>query len=56
MSVLGYGLAALMLFRIGAIERLGWIFLLFPLWVLLISVYILIDNYRKKVDTAASGT
>ncbi|WP_416672964.1 hypothetical protein [Egbenema bharatensis] len=48
MALLGYGLAALMLLRIGSIDRLGWVFMLFPLWVLLISVYILIDNYRKQ--------
>jgi hypothetical protein len=45
---LGVGLAAIMILRIGYINRLGWIFLSFPLWVLLISIYILIDNYRKK--------
>ncbi|HIK17384.1 MAG TPA: hypothetical protein IGS53_19115 [Leptolyngbyaceae cyanobacterium M33_DOE_097] len=44
---LGYGFAALMLLRIGHINRLGWVVLLFPLWVLLISIYILIDHYRK---------
>lgn len=46
---LGYGFAVLMLLRIGAINRLGWTILLFPLWVLLISVYILIDNYRRQL-------
>jgi hypothetical protein len=45
---LGLGLAAIMILRIGYINRLGWIFLSFPLWVLLVSIYILIDNYRKK--------
>jgi hypothetical protein len=48
MAFLGYGLAAVMILRIGHIERLGWVSLAFPLWVLLISVYILIDNYRRK--------
>jgi hypothetical protein len=48
MALLGYGLAAIMLLRIGAINRLGWVFMLFPLWIILISVYILIDNYRNK--------
>jgi hypothetical protein len=46
----GVGLAAIMILRIGYINRLGWIFLSFPLWVLLVSVYILIDNYRKKKE------
>lgn len=45
---LGVGLAAIMILRIGYINRLGWVFLSFPLWVLLVSFYILIDNYRKK--------
>jgi hypothetical protein len=48
MAWLGYGFAALMLLRIGHINRLGWVILLFPLWVLLTSSYILIDNYRKR--------
>jgi hypothetical protein len=45
---LGVGLAAIMILRIGYINRLGWVFLSFPLWVLLVSIYILIDNYRKQ--------
>lgn len=53
MGWLGYGLAAIMLLRIGYIDRLGWVVLAFPLWVLLISVYILIDNYRQKVSPRA---
>jgi MFS family permease len=47
---LGLGLAAIMILRIDYINRLGWVFLSFPLWVLLISIYILIDNYRKKKE------
>jgi hypothetical protein len=45
---LGVGLAAIMILRVGYINRLGWIVLSFPLWVLLVSIYILIDNYRKQ--------
>ncbi|GAB4373441.1 MAG: hypothetical protein Kow00121_16700 [Elainellaceae cyanobacterium] len=56
MALLGYGLAALMLLRIGSIDRLGWVFMLFPLWVLLISVYILIDNYRKQAGATPTET
>jgi hypothetical protein len=56
MALLGYGLAALMLLRIGSINRLGWVFILFPLWVLLISAYILIDNYRGKAGTTPTET
>ncbi len=47
---LGMGLAAIMILRIGYINRLGWVILSFPLWVLLVSIYILIDNYRKKKE------
>jgi hypothetical protein len=39
---LGYGFAAVMLFRIGYINSLGWVMLLFPLWVLLVSLHILL--------------
>lgn len=52
LALLGYALAALMILRISHIDRLGWVFLLFPLWVLLISLYILIDNYRREPGTA----
>ncbi len=52
MSFLGYGLALTMLFRVGHIDRLGWVVLFLPLWILLISVYVLIDNYRRKVKAA----
>ncbi|HEY9662624.1 MAG TPA: hypothetical protein V6C65_29570 [Allocoleopsis sp.] len=52
MGWLGYGLALIMLLRMGHIDRIGWVILSFPLWVLLISVYILIDNYRKKAKAA----
>jgi len=41
MAFLGYALAVIALLSVGTIE---WISLVFPLWVLLISLYILIDN------------
>jgi hypothetical protein len=47
---LGVGLAAVMILRIGYINRLGWVFLSLPLWVLLVSIYILVDNYRKQKE------
>jgi hypothetical protein len=50
---LGMGLAAIMILRIGYINRLGWVFLSFPLWVLLVSIYILVDNYRKQKELQA---
>jgi hypothetical protein len=46
MSFLGYALALILLVSVGTIE---WILLVFPLWVLLISVYILIEDLRGKV-------
>lgn len=52
---LGFGLAAVMILRIGYINRLGWIFLSLPLWVLLLSIYILIDNYRQQQGTQTPG-
>jgi hypothetical protein len=45
MAFLGYALALFLLLSIGYI---AWIVLVFPLWVLLISVYILIENYRRR--------
>jgi hypothetical protein len=35
---------------------IGWIILVFPLWVVLISVYILIDNLRRPSQTAATSS
>jgi hypothetical protein len=51
MALLGYGLALLMLLRISHIDRLGWVSFAFPLWVFLISLYILFDNYRRKSES-----
>ena len=45
MVFLGYALALLLLLSIGFIS---WIAVVFPLWVLMISVYILIENFRRK--------
>jgi hypothetical protein len=46
-SILGYGLALVLIFSIGIID---WISIVFPLWVLLISIYILIENLRRKPE------
>lgn len=54
MAILGYVLAAIMLLRVDHIDQLGWISLTFPLWILLISIYILIDNYRKTRSSASA--
>jgi hypothetical protein len=43
LAVLGYVLALFLLFGSYYID---WSFAVFPLWVLLISIYILIDNIR----------
>src|SRR4029077_14179876 len=43
MVVLGYALALLLLLSIGTIE---WIPLVFPAWIFLVSVHILIENLR----------
>jgi len=42
--LLGYAFALFLLLSGRYIE---WILMLFPLWVLLISLYILIDNLRR---------
>jgi hypothetical protein len=45
MALLGYGTAILLLF---GLEYFHWMPLVFPLWVLLISVHILFDNLRSR--------
>lgn len=47
MAFLGYALALLLLLSIGL---LPWVSLLFPLWVLLISIYILLANLHKPLE------
>jgi hypothetical protein len=44
LGILGYVFAALLLLSITYVE---WIAMLFPLWVLLLSVQILVENYRR---------
>jgi hypothetical protein len=51
MVYLGYALALCLLLSIGFIS---WIALVFPLWTLLISVYILIENFRRKAAPAGA--
>jgi hypothetical protein len=50
MTYLGYALALLLLVSIGLT---AWIALVFPGWVLLISIYILLENYRHKSEAVA---
>jgi cell division protein FtsW (lipid II flippase) len=47
-AFVGYALAALLLIRISHADRLVWVSLAFPMWVLLVSIFILIDNYRRR--------
>ena len=48
MALLGYALALLLLV---SISYLSWILVVFPLWILLISVHILVENFRRKPGT-----
>ena len=48
MALLGYALALLLLVSISS---LSWILVVFPLWILLISVHILVENFRGKPGT-----
>jgi hypothetical protein len=52
MALLGFILALVLLLNVGMIQ---WSLLVFPLWVLLISVYILIDNFRGQPKVAKEG-
>ena len=45
MAFLGYALAVFLLLSIG---RFGWAPLVFPLWALMISLYILFANFRSQ--------
>ena len=45
MALLGYVLALFLLLSIG---HFGWATLVFPLWTLVISVYVLIANFRPQ--------
>ncbi len=49
-AFLGYALAALLLVGSG---YFGWVLFIFPAWVLLVSVYILIDNLQEPPSTTA---
>jgi hypothetical protein len=49
LAILGYALALLLLLASAYID---WIFVVFPAWVLLLSIYILLDNLRTAVPPA----
>lgn len=50
MAILGYALALFLLFGSYYFE---WSFAVFPFWVLLISIYILVDNLRRPPQVPA---
>jgi hypothetical protein len=50
MALLGYALALVLLLTISTFS---WVSLVFPLWVLLISLHILVENLRGKRDALA---
>jgi hypothetical protein len=52
---IGFGFAAIMLLRIGYINSLGWVMLLFPLWVLLVSLHILTKSYTRQSENLPQG-
>jgi hypothetical protein len=52
-AFLTYAVALVLLLSIGFI---AWVALLFPLWVLLISAYILIENSRTRPGERAGET
>jgi hypothetical protein len=51
-AILGFALALVLL--LGS-YYITWGFAVLPLWVLLISVYVLIDNYRRSDAAVAQG-
>lgn len=50
MTFLGYALALILVFSLG---YLAWAPLIFPFWVLLLSIHFLIENYRTKAVGAS---
>ena len=51
MGLLGYALALILLLTISSFS---WVSLLFPAWVLAVSIYILIENFRVKAAPAVA--
>jgi len=49
----GYVLALILLL---SISRVSWIFLVFPLWILLIRSTSWIENYRRGPNATVSGS
>jgi hypothetical protein len=53
MALLGYALALFLLLSLG---RFGWAPLVFPLWTLAVSVYVLLANFRPQATSTAGVT
>jgi hypothetical protein len=53
MALLGIALALILLLTINLIP---WAPVIFPLWILLISVYILVENFRKVKNESITAT
>ena len=51
MGLLGYALALILLLTISSFS---WVSLVFPAWVLAVSVYILIENFGRKAAPAVA--
>jgi hypothetical protein len=51
-AYLGYVLAAVLMFSSRFVD---WVMLVFPSWVLLVSLYILVDNLRNSRQASAPG-
>ncbi len=47
---LSYGLGLIMLLNFFFVE---WLIIIFPVWVLLISIVVLVENYRAKKETGS---
>jgi hypothetical protein len=52
-SALGYASAAFILIGSGYLD---WVLFVFPLWVLLVSIYVLMENLRGSPDVASGHT
>ena len=52
-AFLGYALALFLLLSVGIID---WTPMVFPLWVFLISVCILIENFRGQFERTKAAT
>jgi hypothetical protein len=50
MSLVGYALALFLLLSIG---KFGWASLVFPLWTMMVSAYVLFANFRPRTEIMA---